>query len=168
MPNEIHRKIGVAIDDLDFDASFATLDSLGDGDLAWCAPVTTLEDCDVAEVFYQIKVGTSPTSGNTFSFYIGRSDSSSSIYAGTDDITTTDHGTETTDADISRVLGTLGPPLHVVQVDGTSDIVYSGTFKVWYPGNDFNVFVYNDTGAAFNGTSSPHKMRIKGWLPEVQ
>ena len=131
--------------------------------------MTSCEDCDVAEVFYQIKVGTSPTSGNTFSFYVGRGDDNGSeIRGGTDDITTTDHGTEGTAADVSRVLGTLGPMLHVVQVDGTSNIVYSGSFKVWYPGADFNVYIYNDTGVALNGTSSPHKMRVRGWGPEVQ
>lgn len=169
MPNEIHRKVAVAIADLDFDLAFAALDSLGDGDIAWSAPVTSMEDCEWAEVFYKIKVGTSPTAGGTIAFYAGRADDGSGeIRSGTDDITTTDHGTETTAADVTRVLGTLGPVLHVVQVDATSNIVYSGSFRIWYPGADFNVFVYNNTGVAFNGTSSPHVMRIRGNLPEIQ
>ena len=169
MPNEIHRKLLVAITDLDFGVSFVELDSLPNGDLAWCAPVTSCEDCDIAEIFYQIKVGTSPTDGGDFRFYVGRGDDGSGeIRAGTDDITTTDHGTEATAADVSRVLGALGPPLKSVRVDGNTDSIYSGSFRVWYPGADFNVYLYNNTGAALNGTSSPHLVRVRGWGPEVQ
>lgn len=169
MANEIHRKLLVTLADLDFDTAFAALDSLADGDLAWCAPITTLEDCDFAEFFPRIKVGTSPTSGGTIEFYAGGGDDGGTEKrVGTDDITTTDHGTETTDADITRVLGTLGAPLFVISVDGTTDKIYTAKFRLWYPGADVNLFVLNNTGAALNGTSSPHSVSVRGWGPEVQ
>lgn len=169
MANEVHRKLLVALADLNFGSSFANLDSLADGDLAWSSPLTSLEDCDFAEFFSRLKVGTSPTNGGTIEFYAGRGDDGSpEKRVGTDDITTTATGTETTDADIARILGTLGAPLFVIAVDGTTDKIYTASFRMWYPGADCQLFVLNNTGAALNGTGSPHSISVRGWGPEVQ
>lgn len=169
MPTAVHRSLLVALANVDFGASFAELDSLPDGDLAWCAPITSLEDCDFADFFARIKVGTSPTAGGTIEFYAGGGDDGGTEKrVGTDDIVTTDHGKEATDADITRVLGTLGAPIAVISVDATTDKIYTVRFPLWYPGADVNLFVLNNTGAALNGTSSPHSVSVRGWGPQIQ
>lgn len=161
MANEIHRKLLVAAADLDFDTSFGVINSLPAADLCWSAPVTTLEDCDWMEVFARITAGTSPT-GNV-SFYVGRTDGT--LQVGTDDVTLTDHGTEGTAADISRVLATLGPPRASVYMDNSAS-VYTVSFWVPNPGASINVFVYNNSGVAL--PASGHQVRARGWGPEVQ
>lgn len=169
MANEVHRKLLVAVTAFDFDTAFAEIDGVANGDLIWSAPVTNAEDCDFVDVFASLKTGTSPTAGGRIEFYVGRADDDTpEIRPGTDDITTTDHGEETVDADITRVLGALGHPLATIVVDGTSDKTYRRSFRVWYPGADWNLFIYNASGAAFNGTSSPHRVTYRGWGPEIQ
>lgn len=169
MPNAVHRSILVELADLDFGSSFADLDSLPDGDLAWSAPVTTLGACDYADVFAQLKVGTTPTAGGTIEFYAGGGDGGGTTKrVGTDDIDTTDHGKEATAGDVTRVLGTLGGPAAVIAVDATSNKIYTVRFRLWYPGPDLTLFVANNTGVAFNGTSSPHSISVRGWGPEIQ
>ena len=87
MPNEVHNKTDVAEADVDFDTSFAELDSLGDKDLAWSAPITSLEDCSLAEFGVQLKTGTSPTAGGTVEIYYAKN--LANVVPGTDDIDTT-------------------------------------------------------------------------------
>lgn len=164
MPTEIHRKLLVSVADLAFGTSWANLDSLADGDIAWSAPVTGLGSSDLVEVFASIKVGTSPTDGGLIKFYAGGGDDAGiELRVGTDDISTTASGTETVDADVARVLGALGPPVFQVRVDSTTGKVYTARFSIPDPGDDFQLFVYNDTGVAFDGSGSPHKVHYRGW-----
>lgn len=169
MANEIHRKRTVALTDFDFGTSFAEIDSLADQDICWSAPVTTCDDEDVVWVSAKIKVGTTPIIGSTIEFFVGRGDDGGTEKrSGTDDIDTTDHGTEGTDADVDRVLGTLGPPVYTIPVDATTDKIYTAVFPIHEPGADFNLFIHNNTGAALNGTSSPHSVSYHGKLNEIQ
>lgn len=169
MPTAIHRKLLVAVADLAFGTSWATLDSLADGAIGWSGIVTGLGSSDMVEVFASIKVGTSPTAGGTINFYAGGGDDATSeLRAGTDDITTTATGSETVAADVARVLGALGPPVFQVRVDSTTGKVYTARFAIELPGADFQLFVLNDTGAALDGTSSPHKVHYRGWGWESQ
>jgi hypothetical protein len=165
MPNEIHRKLLVAEAALDFDTAFATIDNLPAGDLCWCKPFTGLEDCDFAEIFTAISSGaTSPT--GTLEWYAGRAGTNLRAAAGFGN-TLTDHGVEGTAADVADMLACLGPPVKVIDV-ATADTVYTASFRVWYPGADCQVFLYNNTDEALDGTSSPHSAYIRGWGPEIQ
>jgi len=168
MVNEVHQKLLVAITDLDMDTNFADLDSLADGDLAWSAPVTSTEDAQLIDIFSELKTGTSPTDGGTIGVYVGfADDGTGEIRSGSDDISTTDHGTETVDADIDRVLPQC-TRIGTIIVDNTSDKVYSAKFQFAFPGADWFLLIHNDTGAAFNGTGSPHTVRYRAWGPEIQ
>jgi hypothetical protein len=164
MANEIDQKILVAAAALDFDTGDAAIDSLPDGDLCWCAPVTTMTTASFAEVIAAIKMGTTPTAGGTVEFYEALSDGT--LQQGTNDITLSDHGTEGTAADVQRVLGAVGPPIGVITVDATTDIVYTSSFKLHNPGGSYNILIYNNTGATLN--SAGHSVRATGWGPEVQ
>jgi len=153
MANEVHQKVDVALADFDFDTDFADIDSLADGALAWSAPVATCEDCERVEVFAQIKVGTTPTKGGTIELYALRADDGGTEKRqGTDNVTLTDHGTNTDADQVYQLLGVAGSPLAAVVVDDETDTVYTARFNIWYPGADFNLLIYNNTGAAFNGT----------------
>ncbi len=168
MANEVHRKILVGPSDNLFGAAWVNLDGLGDGDLAWGTPITGVGDCDMLEVFFQVKTGTSLTDGGTIDFYAGYGDDDSpEIRSGTGDIDTTSAGTETTAADVVRVLGTLDPIGSII-IDSTNNTEYSRRVKIPSPGDDVVLFVYNNTGAALNSTSSPHLVHYRGWVPEIQ
>ena len=164
MANEVHQKIDVSLTDFDFDSNFDEIDSVADGDIVWSAPVTTCEDCERAEVIAQITVGTTPTKGGTIEFYVGRA--FNSIRTGTDDVTLTDHGENTDDDDVYALLGALGGPVAIISVDDETDTVYTKTFNIWYPTGDFQLFIYNNTGAALNAAG--HDVSYRGWLPEAQ
>lgn len=163
MPNEVHWKLEVAEFAFDFDTNFAEIDSLPDQDLCWSAPVTSCEDCEFVKVVAKIKAGTSPD--GAVRFYVGRNGATDRV--GTDDINTSDHGTEGTTADIDRVLGALDLVGSIGGMDST-DKIHTVEFKIWYPGASFNLYVFNDTGATLNGTSSPHDIHGYGYLPEIQ
>jgi hypothetical protein len=166
MVTELHRKIFVAEAALDFDTNFAAIDSLAAGSMCWNNPIVTMEDCDFAEVFAQIKAGATTPAG-TIEFYAGRAGSNLRSAEGYGN-TLTDHGTEATAADVARMLQGLPPPVKVITCDETADVVYTCSFRVWYPGADWNLFIYNNTDEAFNGTSSPHSVYARGWGPELQ
>lgn len=160
MANEIHQKIDVAEAALDFDT---VLNSLAAGDMAWCAPVTTMTACERAEVTMAITVGGSSPEG-TIEYYIARD--TGTLIVADHHITLTDHGTETTDADIDDIISDCGGPVAVASVLGTPSIVYTHRFNIWYPGDSFNVLVYNNTDEAF--AASGHSGYVRGWLAEAQ
>lgn len=163
MPNEGHRKIFVAEAALDFGVSQAELNSLPAGDIAWCNNVTTLEDCDFAEFFMKITVGATSPEG-TIEYYAARA--GSNLRTADHHITLTDHGNEGTAADVADIIADCGPPLKVIPVLGTASIVYQHDFRFWYPGADFNLFVYNNTDEAF--AASGNDGYVRGWGPELQ
>ena len=164
MPNEIHRKPDIAEFAVDVGASCAELDSLPDQDLCWSAPIATLEDCEKADFTVKIKAGTDPD--GTVEIYAVRNGATNRV--GTDDIDTNDHGTEGTTEDIARVKGVLGTPVDIISAVNTTGKVYTTNFRVWDPGPSVTLFFFNNTGAALDGTSSPHAVHGRGWLPEIQ
>lgn len=161
MANEIHQKTLVSLASL----TVTSLNSLADGDLMWFAPITTLGTCEYAQLWLQMTAGTSPTAGGTFEVYRGAFDGGS-LYTGTDDVDLSATGTETTAADVARVLGTLGSPIAVISVDATSGVVYTTQAKIWQPEPNLILFGYNATGAAL--AASGHAATILGRGPEVQ
>ena len=164
MANESHRKILVAEAAVDFDASFAEIDSLPAGDLCWAAPLTGLGDCDYADFQAKIKTGASTPAG-TVEFWVGRG--GTNLKAAEAFATLTDHGTEGTAATVANMLACLHQVANV-SPDETADKVYTLSFRVWYPGNYLQLYCYNNTDEALNGTSSPHAVYVTGWGPELQ
>lgn len=163
MPNESHQKISVAEAALDFGVSQAELNSLPAGDIAWCAPVTTLADEERAEVTLQITVGGTTPEG-TVEVYIARD--TGTLIVADHHIDLSDHGNEGTAADVADIISDCGGPVKVVGVNGTASIVHTFRFLVWFPGDSFNVLVFNNTDEAF--ASSGNDGYVRGWLPEVQ
>lgn len=165
MANELHRKILVAEADVDFDTNAGEIDGVASGDMVWCAPITTLEDCDVAEFFPKIKVGTLSAAG-TIEFYYASSGSSRRV--GQDFATLTDHGEATADT----VVAQLKQCLDLVKVIGTTGDddakTFDVSFEVFNPGGNGQLFIYNGTGAAFASGGSEHGVRVRGWGPELQ
>lgn len=164
MANENHRKILVVEAALDFNTGFSTLDNLPAGDLAWSAPVTSLEDCDEAEFFFQIKTGPTSPEGSV-QFYLGRA--GSNLRDASSFATLTDHGTEGAAGTITSILACL-EYIDAFGVQTEADAVWTVSFKVPNPGGICQPFVYNNTDEAFNGTSSPHAAYVRGWGPELQ
>ena len=160
MANEVHYKIDVTEAALDFDT---VLNSLAAADISWCAPVTTMEDCERAEVTMAIVVGAGTPEG-TIEYYVARD--TGTLIVADHHITLTDHGTEGTAADIGDILADCGAPVFVVPVLGTASIVYTHRFQIWYPGDSFNLLVYNNTDEAF--AAAGHSGYVRGWLPEIQ
>jgi len=161
MPNEIHSKLSVSEAALDFGTSGAELNSLPAGDVAWCAPITTLGDEEWAEFTLAINAGTSTPSG-TIEYYIIRD--TGTLVTGDHHIDPTDHGNEGTAADIASLLADLGGPVFAVEV--SEQITYKHAFKVWEPGESLNLLVYNKTNEAF--ASSGHSAYVRGKLKEIQ
>jgi len=162
MANEVHQKLEVAEAALDFNAG-AELDELPVGDMAWCAPVTTLEDCDRAEVTFAITVGGTSPEG-TIEYYVARD--TGTLIVADHHIDLSDHGTEGTAADIEDIISDCGPPVFTCPVNGTASIVYTHSFLVWYPTASLNILVYNNTDEAF--AADGNDGYIRGWLAEVQ
>lgn len=167
MANEIHNKIFIAEAALDFDTSFAEIDSLPAGDLCWCAPISsaTWDDAEWAQIFAAISSGGSSPEG-TIEFYWGRAGSNLRAGEGFGN-TLTDHGTEGTAADVSDMLACLGTPKEVIEV-ATADTIYTIDFWIPRPTNGSQLFIYNNTDEALDGTSSPHSVYAIAWGPEVQ
>lgn len=154
---EVHRKILVAEASVNFSTN---LNSLADGDIAWSDPITTLEDCDFADVWALIDAGTSV--GGNVEFYAARQGTALSPAGGI--ITTTGTGAETTTTGVADVLACLGAPVKAMYMD-TDGEEYTVQFRVWFPGSSLQLFVHNDSAAAF--ASSGHSVYITGWGPEV-
>jgi len=165
MANELHRKILVAETALDYDTNFAEIDGLAAGSLCWCKNITTMEDCEYAEVFAAISSGGTSPEG-TINFYGGRAGTNLRTAAGFGN-TLTDHGTEGTAADVTDMIACLGSPVKIIPIV-TADTVYTVSFKFWYPGADWNLFIHNNTNEALDNTSSPHSVYAVGWGPELQ
>ena len=164
MPTEIHQKILVTEVVLDFGVSQAELNSLPAGDIAWCAKVTTMEDCDYAEVFAQITVGATSPEG-TIEYYVARH--GTNLEVGTHHIDLSDHGNEGTANDITDLIADLGGPVKVVgATTATASIVYTHSFRVYNPGGSFTIFCYNNTDEAF--AASGNDAYVRGWGPESQ
>lgn len=159
---QVHRTTLVAEVAVNFNTAFAVIDSLADNGLAWCAPLTTLEDCDIARFWAAISSGTSPA--GTLEIYAARA--GTNIRPGSDFETLTTYGSSTTTANIDNILACLGAPLKSIYMD-TSDKVYTAQFDLWFPGANCQLFIYNNTGAALDGTSSPHSVYVAGLGPEV-
>lgn len=163
MANEIHQKISVTEAALDFGVSGAELNSLPAGDIAWCAPVTTMDDEERAEVTLAIQVGGTSPEG-TIEVYIARD--TGTLIVADHHIDLSDHGNEGTAADIADIISDCGGPVAVVGVNGVASIVYTFRFLVWQPGDSLNILVYNNTDEAL--AASGHSGYVRGWLPEVQ
>jgi hypothetical protein len=165
MPNEVHRKILVTEAAITYGTNWANIDSLPDGDMTWCAPVTSMEDCDYCEVFAAISSGGTAPDG-TVEFYVGRKGTNLQAGDGFGG-TLTASGVEATLADAVSMAQELGPPVKVLYQD-QADKVYTCSFRVWYPGASFLLFIFNRTGEALDGTASPHSVYGRGWGPEIQ
>lgn len=161
MPNEIHKKETVAEAALDFGVSGAELNSLPAGDICWCAPVTTMDDEEYAQVTLAINAGTATPEG-TIEVYVG--EDTGTLITADHHIVLSDHGNEGTATDVASILADLGSPYRVIPV--TEQITYTFAFKIWQPGTSLTIFVYNNTDEAF--AASGHSAYIRGFLPEVQ
>lgn len=161
MANAIHQKTLVTRASL----AVTSWNSLADGDIAWVAPITTCDTAEFVDFCAQITIGTSPDAGGTVEFYAGGGDGGS-LRVGTNDIDASVAGSETTDADVARVLGVLGLPFAVITCDGASGVIYTVRGRLWFPGPVSQVFCYNNSGAAL--PSSGHSATITGRGPEVQ
>lgn len=159
---QVHRTTLVAEVAVNFNTSFAVLDSLADLALAWCAPITTLEDCDIARFWLSLKSGTNPS--GPVEIYAARA--GTNIRPGSDFATLTTYGSSTTTADIDNILACLGAPIKSIMMD-TSDKTYTAQCDLWFPGPSCQLFVYNNSNAALNGTFSPHSVYVAGLGPEV-
>jgi hypothetical protein len=167
MANEIHNKIIVAEAAMVFGSSFANIDSLPAGDLTWSDPLSSAswDDAEWAQVFAAISSGgTSPV--GQLAFFWGRAGSNLRAGEGFGN-TLTSSGTEGTDADVADILACLGSPYKVVAVN-SADTVYTCEFWIPRPTNGGQLWIYNDTDEALDGTSSPHSVYIIGWGPEIQ
>jgi hypothetical protein len=164
MPNEIHRKALVSEAALDWGVSAAELNALPAGDIAWCKPVTTLEDCDYAEVTMAVKVGTTSPEG-TLEYYVARD--TGTLMVADHHITLTDHGNEGVAADITDIIADCGHPVWVVPcTSAVASIVYTHSFRIWWPEDSFVVFCYNNTDEAL--AASGHSGYVRGYGLEVQ
>ena len=169
MASEIKSKYGSSTD-LDFGSSFADLDGLANGSVAWCAPITPGTPCPPKiNVHGQIKVSSSaPATGAVVEFYLLRGDDNASeLRDGADLGTLTAPGTMSTAATIARARGNMAL-IHVIQVSTDTSAVYNFSFIVEDPGTDWQILVYNGTGQSLNATSSPHKVRYRTITPESQ
>lgn len=166
MATETHRKILVAESAVDFDANAAEIDGVASGDMIWCAPITTLGDCDLAEFFIKIKVGTLTAAG-TINLYFASSGDTRRV--GQDFATLTDHGEATSDTVVAQLKQCLGGPVAVIGTTGDDDAkTFDVSFLVSDPGDNCQLFIYNGTGAAFASGGSEHGVRVRGLGPEFQ
>lgn len=167
MPTEIQQKLTVAVADAGFAASFGNLDSLADGAAAWSDAITTLTEANVTRVWYQLKTGGSGIQdGGSIEFYLGGRDSGGTIESASEVITNT--SSTTTDAALISRMKKMLPLVHVQSVGSDVDVIYDGFFDLYDLGPDVTLVVVNETNVAFNGTSSPHKVRYEGYAYESQ
>ncbi|MBD3671900.1 MAG: hypothetical protein HUJ26_00105 [Planctomycetaceae bacterium] len=172
MANEIHNKIIVAEAEMVFGTAFANIDSLPAGDLTWSDPLSAAawDDAAWAEIFFQIKLGATSPAGSV-EFYWGRAGTNLRAAENaslTGSNTLTSSGVEATAADVELMIASLGGPVHLFGANENASEIITGAFKVFNPGNGSQLYVYNNTDEALDGTSSPHKIYIRGFAPEVQ
>lgn len=162
MADQVHRHIVAALADIAFGSDWANIDSLANGSIAWSAQQNGFGDADIVRVFLQIMLGTSPTAETTFQVFVARADDDASEIREGGELITTSSGTNGTAATIERVL----PQLKLIgaqRVAGVTDIVYRTAYDIENPGDDWSLVIKNETGAAFNGTSSPHQVHAIGY-----
>lgn len=110
---------------------------------------TTNDGAMLIRVYYQISLGTTPTTNNVVQFFLLQGD------AATPNITSDNAGL--TDAAITIVTSSL---VHVFQVPvATSWASYYGSFVVRNPGPLWGVAVVNSSGSPFNSTAAMQSLR---------
>ena len=173
MANEILSKYSASAA-LDFDGASTNscINSLANGAVAWCAPVTDASPCPPQVMLHSwIHVHTTaPTAGGTVEFYLLRADDNATeIRDGEAIAATTDHGIYGTAAGVAR-LRTEAEFIGAIVVDAVTDITYRKSFVVNDPGTDWNIMIHNNTGQILRAQSDATGSGVnwRSMIPEVQ
>jgi hypothetical protein len=154
MPNEILSKYG------SFTAITITLNSLADAAGRQGSAVSdTSPSAPMVRVHFKLMTGTSPTNGELVEFYVSRADDDASELS--------DGATGASDAAYSNSKSEL-ELVHTLQVDGTSNKSYQGSFIIVEPGTDWRLVVFNETGATLHATAGNFEVGYRTIIPEVQ
>jgi hypothetical protein len=141
MANEVLTKYGAsaALDIPD-------LPGLAVGHMCWSAPVTDASP-SMPKVMIHYKIvahSTAPAAGGTVEFYLSRGDDNGTEVRDMGELgTLTDHGTVVEGASVSRAVTCL-QLVGLLVIDGTADVVYTGSFIIDEPGTDWNLVVRNN------------------------
>ena len=103
------------------------------------------EGAMMVRVFYSIKTGTGPTANSTVVFYLIQGDN---VASGGANIRT--DGAGATDAAFTPVTASI---MNVVQVSGTTGVVYTGSFLIRNPGPEWGIGVVNNTGVSLDSSA---------------
>lgn len=112
----------------------------------------------LVQVFYSIKLGTSPTVGNIY-FYL--------ISVNTGATTVRTDGAGASDAGMTRVGAPLVWTASSKATPATGDVL-SGSFMIENPPPGFGLLIVHDTGVALDATGASHYVAYDTLTPQVQ
>lgn len=138
-----------------------TLASLADGSARQSDMIDNTDNAQLLQIYFLMTTGTSPNANSTIEFYLLKGDDPTA--SGGSNIRTDNAGSS--DAAITIDQAKL---VEVVQVDGTNDKSYRGSFIIRNPGPEWGIAVKNNTGAALNSTGSNQSIRYVIENVEVQ